>query len=60
MLLMGLVSTIVFLIAGRYAGLHRQSHIDNVDDEISSIVWTWFLTVLVLSLLAFATRSSEL
>ncbi|MGV3482958.1 MAG: undecaprenyl-phosphate glucose phosphotransferase [Planctomycetaceae bacterium] len=60
MLLMGLVSTIVFLIVGRYAGLHRQSHIDNVDDEISSIVWTWFLTILVLSLLAFATRSSEL
>ncbi len=59
-LVMGLVATIVFLIAGRLAGLHRLSHIDNVDDEISSVALTWSLTVLVLALLAFVTRSSEL
>jgi putative colanic acid biosynthesis UDP-glucose lipid carrier transferase len=56
-LLMGLVATLVFLIVGRFVGLHRHNHFDNVDEEVTSIVMTWTLTVLVLSLIAFATKS---
>lgn len=60
LLAMGLVSTVLFLIAGRFAGLYRNNHIDNVDDEVSSVAITWMITVAMLAVLAFITRSSEL
>lgn len=59
-LAMGLVATIVFLLVGRLAGLHRQSDIGNVDDEISAVALAWTLTIFALALLAFATRTGEL
>jgi putative colanic acid biosynthesis UDP-glucose lipid carrier transferase len=57
---MGLVATVVFLIIGRLSGLHRGHHIDSVDDEVGSVAWTWVLTILVLAMLAFLTKSSDL
>ncbi len=54
------MSAIVFLIAGRFTGLHRASHIDSVDEEVASVAMTWLATVAVMAALAFMTRSSEL
>jgi len=59
-LAMGLVATIVFLIVGRLAGLHRHSDIVTVDNEVSAVALTWTLTIFALALLAFMTRTSEL
>ncbi len=58
-MLMGFVSTIVFLIVGRLVGLHRASHIDNVDDEIAAVAMSWMTTLLILFALIFVTKSSE-
>ncbi len=59
-LILGLVSAIVFLIAGRFTGLHRASHIDSVDEEVASVAMTWLATVAVMASIAFLTRTSEL
>ena len=59
-LAMGLAATIVFLLVGRVAGLHRHSDVANVDDEVSAVALTWTLTIFALALLAFATRTGEL
>ena len=59
-LAMGLVATIIFLIDGRLAGLHRHSDIATVDNEVSAVALTWTLTIFALALLAFMTRTGEL
>lgn len=59
-LVVGLVATVVFMIVGRFVGLHRHSHIENVDEEVTSIVLTWILTVLILAFTAVVTQSGEL
>jgi putative colanic acid biosysnthesis UDP-glucose lipid carrier transferase len=59
-LVIGLVATLIFMIVGRFVGLHRHSHIENVDEEVTSIALTWMLTVLLLALVAFITQSGEL
>tara|TARA_R110002049_G_scaffold2750_4_gene22026 strand:+ start:222883 stop:224280 length:1398 start_codon:yes stop_codon:yes gene_type:complete len=58
-LAMGLVAVVVFLLASQLTGLHRRFHGSSANDEMSSIVMTWTLTVFVLALLAFATRYGQ-
>ena len=58
-LAMGLVAVVVFLLASQLTGLHRGFHRGNANDEMSSMVMTWTLTVFVLGLLAFATRYGQ-
>ena len=58
-LAMGLVAVVVFLLASQLTGLHRRFHSGNANDEMSSIVMTWSLTVFVLAVLAFATRYGQ-
>jgi putative colanic acid biosynthesis UDP-glucose lipid carrier transferase len=59
-LAMGLVSVVVFLLVSQLSGLNRRFEAGNVDKEITSVIVTWGLTVLVLALLGFATRYSEM
>ena len=59
-LAMGLVAVIIFLLASQLTGLNRRFEAGSVDREISSVVATWALTILVLALLGFATRYAEL
>ena len=58
-LAMGLVAVIVFLLTSQLTGLHRRSQSVSANQEMSSIVTTWALTVLMLALLAFATRYGQ-
>ncbi len=59
-LAMGLVAVIVFLLSSQLTGLSRRFEAGNVDREVTSVVATWALTILVLSLLGFATRYGEM
>ncbi len=59
-LAMGLVAVVVYLLASQLSGLNRRFEAGNVDKEITSVIGTWGLTVLVLALLGFATRYSEM
>ncbi len=59
-LAMGLVAVVVFLLVSQLSGLNRRFEAGNVDKEITSVIGTWGLTVLVLALLGFATRYSEM
>lgn len=54
-----LVAAVVFLLAGQLTGLHRRRSGASADREILAIAGTWTLTVLVLALLGFLTRYSE-
>tara|TARA_R110002073_G_scaffold217716_15_gene377977 strand:+ start:235 stop:1638 length:1404 start_codon:yes stop_codon:yes gene_type:complete len=58
-LAMGLIAVIVFLLTGHLTGLYRKSHAGSANMEMSSIVGAWSMTVLVLALLAFATRYGQ-
>ena len=59
-LAMGLVAVVVFLLVSQLTGLCRRFEAGNVDKEITSVIGTWALTVLVLALLGFATRYGNL
>ncbi|TWT76655.1 UDP-glucose:undecaprenyl-phosphate glucose-1-phosphate transferase [Planctomycetes bacterium CA13] len=56
---MGLIAVVVFLLTGQLTGLYRKSHAGSANMEISSILGTWSITVLVLAFLGFATRYSQ-
>ncbi|MEM6978122.1 MAG: undecaprenyl-phosphate glucose phosphotransferase [Planctomycetota bacterium] len=56
---MGLIAVIVFLLAGQLTGLQRRDRATATDDEILGILGTWCLTVLVLAMVAFATRYGQ-
>ncbi len=58
-LAMGLVAVVVFLLTSQLTGLNRRFEAGNVDQEITSVVATWAITVLVLALLGFATRYGD-
>lgn len=59
-LAMGLVAVVVFLLFSQLTGLNRRFEAGNVDREITTVLATWSLTVLVLALLGFATRYGQL
>jgi putative colanic acid biosynthesis UDP-glucose lipid carrier transferase len=56
---MGTVAVVLFLLAGQLTGLHRRQEAGSPDVEMSDVVATWTITVLVLGLLAFATRYGQ-
>ncbi len=55
----GLIAVVMFLLISRLTGLNRRSDLGSADREMTSIAATWTLTVLVLSMLGFATRYSD-
>ncbi len=58
-LALALLAVIAFHLISQLTGLQRRSDFASPNDEIVSIVATWSLTVLVLALIAFATRTGE-
>ena len=56
---MGLSAVIVFLLLSQLTGLHRRPEAGNADREMSDVVTTWAIALLVLALLGFATRFGE-
>lgn len=58
-LAMGLIAVVVFLLMSQLTGLHRRPDVGSADREMTTIAVTWSLTVLVLALLAFATRYGQ-
>ncbi len=56
---MGMVAIVVFLLASQLTGLHRRWDEGNANREMTDVVATWAITVLVLALLGFATRYSQ-
>lgn len=57
---MGLIAVIVFSLSSQLTGLQGRDRRHGVDNEIVSLISTWTLTVLVLALVAFATRYGEM
>lgn len=55
----GLIAVVMFMLISRLTGLNRRSDLGSADREMTSIATTWTLTVLVLSMLGFATRYSD-
>ncbi|KLU03910.1 capsular polysaccharide biosynthesis glycosyltransferase [Rhodopirellula islandica] len=53
---MGLIAVIVFFLSSQLTGLQRGDRRGCTDSEIIRVLATWTLTILVLSVLAFATR----
>jgi putative colanic acid biosynthesis UDP-glucose lipid carrier transferase len=56
---MGLIAVVVFLLMSQLTGLHRRPDVGSADREMTTIAATWGMTVLVLALLAFATRYGQ-
>ncbi|MCC9641370.1 undecaprenyl-phosphate glucose phosphotransferase [Rhodopirellula sp. JC740] len=56
---MGLITVIVFFLSSQLTGLHRGDRRSCTDSEIVRVLSTWVLTILVLGLLAFATRYGQ-
>ncbi|NNE01302.1 MAG: undecaprenyl-phosphate glucose phosphotransferase [Pirellulaceae bacterium] len=54
-----LLAIVVFMLLSHLTGLHHRVQQSTANGEMTAIVATWFLTVLVLSLLAFATRYGQ-
>ena len=59
MLVLGLISIIVFLLAAKLTGLHRHSETSGTSRDLSNVVVTWGFTIMVLAMLGFVTRYSE-
>ncbi|MCG8653293.1 MAG: undecaprenyl-phosphate glucose phosphotransferase [Pirellulales bacterium] len=53
---MGLVATVAFFLVSELTGLRRRHDTGSADREMIEVGSTWFLSVLVLALLGFATR----
>ncbi len=53
---MGMIAIVVFLLMSQLTALHRRPDVSNANREMADVVITWALSVLVLSLLGFATR----
>ena len=53
-----LVAVVLFFLFSQLTGLHRRLHHGNANSEMTSIVMTWFIAVLVLAMLGFVTRYS--
>lgn len=58
-LVTGLMAVVVFFVAGQVSGLHRRQDSGSADVEMTDVVTTWGLTLLVLASLAIATRYGE-
>ena len=58
-LAMGLIAVIVFLLMSQLTGFHRRPDVGSADREMTTLAATWCMTVLVLALLAFATRYGQ-
>ncbi|MGB7346835.1 MAG: undecaprenyl-phosphate glucose phosphotransferase [Pirellulaceae bacterium] len=55
----GLAAAVIFSLTSQATGLHRRLQQSTANGEITSIVVTWFVTVLFMALLGFATRYSD-
>ncbi|MGB7326489.1 MAG: undecaprenyl-phosphate glucose phosphotransferase [Rubripirellula sp.] len=55
----GLIATIVFLLISQLSGFHRRSDVGTPDRELTRLVATWSMTVMVLAMLAFATQYGQ-
>ncbi len=53
-----LVAVIIFSLLSHLTGLHRRIQQGSPNSELTSVFATWFLSILFLSLLGFATRFS--
>ncbi|KAA1260102.1 UDP-glucose:undecaprenyl-phosphate glucose-1-phosphate transferase [Rubripirellula obstinata] len=58
-LAMGLIAVIVFLLMSQLTGFHRRPDVGSADREMTTLAATWSMTILVLALLAFATRYGQ-
>ncbi len=56
---MGLVAIVVFLLISQLTGFHRRADVGTPDRELTRLVATWAVTIMVLSVLAFATRYGQ-
>ncbi len=56
-LALGLVAVVVFQLVSHLTGLQHRGQSGSPNEEIATIATTWMLAVLVLALVAFATRS---
>ncbi|TWU65663.1 undecaprenyl-phosphate glucose phosphotransferase [Crateriforma conspicua] len=55
----GMIATVVFLLLSQLTGLQRKFGSGSADNEMSGLAVTWTLTVLVMSMIAFATRYGQ-
>lgn len=55
-----LLAAVIFPLASQLTGLHRHWFGSNTDREILTVAGTWLLTVLMLTLIGFLTRYSNL
>ena len=58
-LAVGLVTIVLFLLASQLTSVHRRSDVHSANQEVAKVAVTWLLTVLVLALLEFVTRSGD-
>ncbi|MEM9825468.1 MAG: undecaprenyl-phosphate glucose phosphotransferase [Planctomycetota bacterium] len=59
-LLMSLVAAVTFLLIGKMTPLGRRSDIGSENHEMTSLLLTWTMTLLVLGVIGFLTRGSDL
>jgi putative colanic acid biosynthesis UDP-glucose lipid carrier transferase len=58
-LAMGLIAVVVFLLMSQLTGFHRRPDVGSADREMTNLAATWLMTVLMLALMAFATRYGQ-
>ena len=58
-LAMGLIAVVVFLLMSQLTGFHRRPDVGSADREMTNLAATWSMTILVLALMAFATRYGQ-
>lgn len=51
---------VVFLLVSQLTCIHRRWNSLSSDQEVLSVAWTWALTLVVLAILGFATRYTEI
>ncbi len=56
---MGLIAVVVFLLMSQLTGFHRRPDVGSADREMTTLATTWAMTVMVLAMLAFATRYGQ-
>ncbi len=55
----GMITVVVFLLTSQLTGFHRRSDIGTPDRELTRLIATWAITVMVMAVLAFATRYGQ-
>jgi putative colanic acid biosysnthesis UDP-glucose lipid carrier transferase len=58
-LALGLIAVVVFQLVSQLTGLQRRGQSGSPNEEIATIATTWMLTLMVLAVIEFATRSGE-